>query len=184
MSYGQYLATMGLPPAASPFAVDDWRQAGYHYQYRAVCVTAPESPIQDVEDLRREAESRWIEFLFVHSHFASGRLTPEYALRKAGIRLDRSNVSYTHSHSSSLRLLTRPTGDRGRVAFVWDDALRGMIRRKWALRRIEFDELEELWIPPSVVVARSGFEHAGLIASLLDGYVDPEGDRHFKRFNG
>ena len=62
----QYLASVELPPAASPLAPEIRRVAGFHDSYRSVCVVANDSPIQSVEQLRRTG-GEWSCPVFIRS---------------------------------------------------------------------------------------------------------------------
>jgi len=174
-----YLATVGLPAATSAWASPDRRVAGYHYKCRCVCIVSAASTLQTADDLRREARRGGLEFVFVHPLSLSGRIAPEVALRQLGIEPSREDVGYTYSHSGSLRLLARPAGGRQRVAFVWDDALRGAPELAGRLRVLPFPQLEALAIPQSVVVVRAGYEHAELLRTLLARHVDADGHHDF-----
>src|SRR5262249_47021794 len=85
-------------------------------------------------------------------------------------------------HSASLRRLTESAaGDLQRVAFVWDDALRSVPELAGKIRAVPFPELDGLEIPSDAVVARAGFEHAGLGERLLLAHTDAEGNSDFLR---
>lgn len=180
----EYLATVGLPAATSVWALPERRAAGYHFRCRSVCVVPGASTLQTVDDLRERSDRGGLEFVFVHPLSLSGRIAPEIALRKAGIEASGEQVVYTYSHTASLRLLADPesSGKLERVAFVWDDALRSAPELAERLRVLRFPELEALDVPQSVVVARSGWEHAELFRTLLAGHVDQGGTRDFACF--
>lgn len=178
----EYLATVGLPAATSAWASADRRLPGYHYQCRSVCVVPAASALQTAGDLRRQSERGRLEFVFVHPLSVSGRIAPQVALRQLGIKPSGEEAGYSYSHTGSLRLLARPAGDRERVAFVWDDALRGAPELAGKLRVLTFPELDALEIPQSVVAARSGYEHAELFRGLLAGHVDADGNHDFACF--
>lgn len=169
----EYLATVGLTSSPGP--------SHYRYQYRAACVVSDRSPVRALADLRRAAGQGRARFLFVHPLSVSGRIAPDFALQRAGIRPAREQVEYSYSHSNSLRLLAEVETGCERVAFVWEDALKeapGNAR----LRRIEFPELDALTIPADVVVARAGFSHAARVAEWLQAHRDARGTRDFERF--
>src|SRR5438552_15956675 len=104
----RYLATMGLRPAVSPLASDARRRLGYHYEYRAVCVVAASSSIRSVADVRDAADRGRVQFLFVHPLSVSGRIAPEFALRRIGIVPKPEDVQYSYSQWNSLQLVTAP----------------------------------------------------------------------------
>jgi predicted acylesterase/phospholipase RssA len=176
----QYLASVELPPAASPLAPEVRRGPGFHDSYRSVCVVANDSSIQSVEELRRAAESGVARFLFVHPKSLSGHIAPLHALREAGIETSADASQFTYSHTQSLRLLTQQPPEVEGVAFVWDDA-DAEPELTSRVRRIEFPHLDELRLPRNVVVARNGFEHEDRIGQLIDG---AESSRYrFTRFH-
>lgn len=176
----QYLATVGLPAATSVWATPDRRRPGYHFQCRSVCVVSSASELETVDQLRQSAGR--VDYLFVHPLSVTGRIAPEFALRQVGIKPAREQVGYTYSHTGSLRLLARPAEGRERVAFVWDDALRGAPELARKLRVLPFPELESLEIPQTVVVARPGYEQADLFRRLLVEHVDQEAAHDFASF--
>ncbi len=173
----QYLATMLRPPARTPLAFDDRRQAGRYDRYRAVCVVPADSPLHGIDDLRQAIDGRRAQLLFVDPLSVSGRIAAEYALRQRGIQAASNQVTYTYSHSNSLRLLLDKSGGAQRVAFVWDDALSDVPEAAGKVRRLSFPELDGLWIPQEAVIARPGFEHAELVRFLLQTAL-PERFRH------
>jgi predicted acylesterase/phospholipase RssA len=84
-------------------------------------------------------------------------------------------VEYTYSHSNSLRLVAEPGDGPERVAFVWDDALPEGQDVK--VRRLDFPELDDLWVPQDVVAARIDFELGDELAKLLKKLgFEPEKD--------
>ena len=90
------------------------------------------------------ADEDRLDYIFVNPYSTSGRIAPECVLRRIGIQPDQSRVTYSYSHTSSLRLLTEPEQGRHRVAFVWDDALRGEPLPMDQVRRIAFPELDRI----------------------------------------
>jgi len=173
----QYLGTLGLPPAESPLAAEDRRGPGYHYEYRSMCLVAAGSPIEDLVDLRFWSRRGKVQFLFVHPLSVSGRIAPEVALRRYGIEPQPADIEYTYSHSNSMRFVSEPVEDKVRVAFVWDDPPQLPSERESQIRVLEFPELDKLLIPQNAAVARSDFEHADLVATLLRQHTDTDG-RH------
>src|SRR5262249_58701143 len=73
------------------------------------------------------------------------------------------------------------TGGLERVAFVWDDALRSVPELAEKVRWLPLAELDLLEIPSDAVVARAGFEHAGLVERLLLAHADADGRPDFLR---
>jgi predicted acylesterase/phospholipase RssA/ABC-type phosphate/phosphonate transport system substrate-binding protein len=162
----RYLATMGRGPATSPLALPDRKEPDVvYYQYRSACVVAADSPLQNAGDLKKAAEEDRVQFLFVDPLSVSGRIAPQFALKQIGIETGKDQFEYTYSHSNSLRLVTEPVDGQERVAFVWDDALPE--GKEVQVRRLDFPELDGLWVPQDVVAARIGFEHADAIAEVL-----------------
>jgi len=152
----EYLATVGAAPSSFPTTGKSPSSQKYRCDYRTMAVVSADSSFHDVHDLRRAAEQRQLQFLFVHPLSVSRRIAPEFALRKAGISPPQKDAQYTWSHSNSLRLLMEAGHGRERVAFVWEGAIKG----SWdqvGVRKLDFPELETLAIPQDVVVARSGF---------------------------
>src|SRR5262249_9059492 len=100
----RYLATVSRGPAKGPLALPDRRKPGPHYQYRSACVVAADSSLKSSADLRQAAEEGRVQFLFVDPLSASGRIAPELALKRIGIRPEADQIAYTYSHTHSLRL--------------------------------------------------------------------------------
>ena len=161
-----YLATHTVPPAVSELALPDRRQPGRHTRCRSVCVVAQASRFRTGDDLRQAQRQGKVQFLFVDPLSVSGRIAPEYALQQLSIEPRPEQISFTFSHSNSLRRL----GDEpASVAFVWDDALRAAPEAALQVRRLPLPELDKLWMPVEVVVGRRGFEQAELVRALLTG---------------
>ncbi|MGQ0636316.1 MAG: patatin-like phospholipase family protein [Planctomycetaceae bacterium] len=176
----RWLATVGRPAALPEWSQSDRRKAGYFDYYRAVCVTRADSSLKSLDDLRLGALAGRIRWLCVHPTSVSSRIAPAFALARRGLTLEPAKIEYTHSHTSSLRLLAAGGADSGsgeRVAFVWDDALRLAPELADQLRQIPFPELEQLEIPSEAVVARADFELADRIQELLRDHVDA-GQQH------
>jgi predicted acylesterase/phospholipase RssA/ABC-type phosphate/phosphonate transport system substrate-binding protein len=160
----RYLATLVHPPAKSPLALAKRRKPGPHYQYQAACVVAAGSSLHNSADLKKAAAEGTIQFLFVDPLSVSGRILPEYVLKQIGIEPTRDQVEYTYSHSNSLRLVVEPLEEQERVAFVLDEALP---EKGSAIRRLDFPELDGMFVAQDVVAARLSFQHAGEVAKLL-----------------
>ncbi len=167
-----YLATAGVPAAVSAWASEERREPGYHFATRAVCVVAADAALKDEHDLRRAGAADELEYLFVHPLSLSGRIAPEFALRRLGLSPAEERIHCTYSHTTSLRELCRPGGARRRVAFVWDDALRPLPGWDGKLRRLPLEALDELAIPGEAIVARKGFPLAGELQARLLAYRD------------
>ena len=174
----RYLATMGRGPATSPLASPDRKKPGPHYQYRSVCVVAKDSSLRNAGDLKKAAEAGDIQFLFVDPLSVSGRIAPQFALQQIGIVPGTDQVEYTYSHSNSLRLVAEPGDGLKRVAFVWDDALPEGQDDK--VRRLDFPELDGLWVPQDVVAARVDFKLSDELAELLKK-LGFEPEKHWKQ---
>jgi len=171
----RYVATVGLPPATSKWWRAERHRPGYHYRYHSVCVVSAGSSLSTLDDLRRAAKRERVRFVFVHPLSVSGRIAPEFALRKLGIEPASQQVDFTSSHTGSMRLVAQAAGGIERVAFVWDDAIEAAPELADSLRRLEFPDLESLEIPHDVVVAREGFQHFSSLGLLLRGHLDPTG---------
>ena len=107
----QYLATLLLPAARSPWASERRRQTDFCSDYDSVCLISEQSPVKSMEDLRARAEQGRVELLFVHPVSLSGRVVPLEALRQARFPLDRCRSRFTYSHSQSIRLLNGPPSE-------------------------------------------------------------------------
>ncbi|MBT6154224.1 MAG: PhnD/SsuA/transferrin family substrate-binding protein [Planctomycetaceae bacterium] len=175
----EYLATVNLPPASSPWAGEDRRKAGVYDWYRPACLVADTSPLKSIDDLRRLTAKGQAEFVFVHPLSASGHRAAEFALRKAGIETAESVTRYSFSHSESIRLLSSSHPNRPRVAFVFDDATADNAALSRSVRRLDFPELDSLQIPNDVVIAVEGFRHADRFRDLLLDLADTEGRPRF-----
>ena len=161
----RYLATLGRGPATSPLALPDRKKPELHYQYRSACIVAADSSLRNAGDLKKAADAGEVQFLFVDPLSVSGRIAPQFALKRIGIVPRADQVEYTYSHSNSLRLAAEPIDGMERVAFVLDDApVQGPDAR---VRRLDFPELDKLWVPQDVVAVRNDFEHAGELAEVL-----------------
>ncbi len=176
----EYLVTVGFPPARTPWAAEDRRQPGPHLEYRAVCLVAADAPLRTIEDLQREAGGRRVQYLFSHPLSLPGRVAPELALRRAGVLLERTRISYTYGDLETIRQLRLPAGGRTRVGFVEDDALYDQPELFPGVRRVEFPELDELKIPQQVVAARQGFRFRNSLQAALEAYQDPATQRTFR----
>ncbi len=162
-----YLVTVQLPKAKSPWASPVRRKDGFFNSYRSVCLVADDSPIASIDDVRRWASRNELEYLFVHPLSVSGRAAPMAALRRAKIKTANVPTRFTYSHSQSIRMLTDPTATRPRVAFVWDDAAGLNPELEEGVRRLTFPALDEIAIPHDVIVARTGFSDAERLRRLL-----------------
>ena len=173
----RYLATLLRPPAPSPPDSDDRGQRGPNDRYRPVCVVRTDSPLRSIDDLQQAIGAGRAELIFVDPLSISGRIAVEYAMRQRGIRATADQVTFSYSHSNSLRLLLDENARARRVAFVWDGALGEVPEAAGRVRRLPFPELDQLWIPQDAVIARPGFEQAEMIRSLLTTAL-PERFRH------
>ena len=174
----QYLASRLLSPRsrAGSEPVNEDRN-GYH----AVCLVADSSPLRSIGDVRDAASAKRARFVFVDSLSASGWIAPMFALKQAGIGVAPEQIEYSYSHANSLRFLAGKHGEGEQVAFVWEGAL-DRIANMPPVRRISFPELHALTIPVDAVVARTGFEYAELVSSLLVGKRDAAGHPAFVKF--
>jgi predicted acylesterase/phospholipase RssA len=161
----RYLATLGRGPATSPLALPDRKKPGLHYQYRSACIVAADSSLQNAGDLKKAADAGEVQFLFVDPLSVSGRIVPQFALKRIGIVPRTDQVEYTYSHSNSLRLAAEPIDGMERVAFVLDDAFVQVPDAR--VRRLDFPELDKLWVPQDVVAVRTDFKHGGELAEAL-----------------
>jgi len=161
-----YVGTVNLTPVS---AGNDFAAAERHYgkeqvQYHSVCVVNRDAPIKNWEQLKQGIEKNEVELLFVDPLSASGRILPEYVLRKlSGIETEALNknlldAKWTYGHDASIEAVRQPAdGDRVRVAFVNDSALDDAGVRS-GLRKIDIPELDKFWIPQEVVLISSDFK--------------------------
>lgn len=171
----RYLATVQLPMATSPWASAARQAKGFHDSYRSVCLVSDSSQLQSVADLRAAVEKDRVEFLFVHPLSVSGLAVPKEALGQVGIEPKAEQIRFTYSHSQSIRMLNEVRPGSERVAFVWDDAAGNDLTLGAGVRQLLFPQLEDLEIPHDVVVARTDFEPAGRLQSLLlEGFHDEQ----------
>ncbi len=178
----RYLANVGLPPAVSPWTRPERKTPGYHDRFRSVALVKRDSSLQTIEDLVDAAMHGRLRVLCVSPLSVSGSIAPRFALAKKGIRLDPTQIEYTHSHSASGRLLAETRTDEDdveTVAFVWDDSLRAAPEIASRLRAIEFPELNELVIPQEMVVAQRDFPRTDELRELLLAHQDADGGRDF-----
>jgi predicted acylesterase/phospholipase RssA/ABC-type phosphate/phosphonate transport system substrate-binding protein len=177
----RYLATLGAPPAVSKWASQERKQPGYHFRYQTVCVVAKDSPIHNFDDLRDAWRSGGLELLLVHPLSVSGRIAPEFALREAGIAPAPQQVRYTHSHTTSLELLTDGDNSRLEAAFVWDDALRDAPDLADRVRKVNVPALDRLTLPQIAIIARGDHPQLDVLQEKLTGYRDEEDHPMFDR---
>jgi len=174
-----YLATVQLPAARSPWASRARRSPGFFNSYQSVCLVGQASSIETREELCRRAGEGDVEFLFVHPLSVSGRAAPREALRRTGITLEGLPARFTYSHSQSLRMLVAPDAPKDRVAFVWDDAAGLNTQLADGVRQVPFPELADLSIAHDVVIARKGFSQASRVKEHL---LAPARDKQRYRF--
>ncbi len=172
-----YLATIGRPsPAASP-------GSPYVFEYRSACLVRDKSNLRSSADVMAGFRAGKLQPLFVHPLSVSGRIAPEFMLRKLGVSLDPDRIQYTYSHRNSTQLVAERLEGREPVAFVWDDE--GARAREGSstepFRAVAIPELEALAIPGDAVVARRGFRDAALVERLLLQHEDAEGHHAFRR---
>jgi predicted acylesterase/phospholipase RssA/ABC-type phosphate/phosphonate transport system substrate-binding protein len=177
----EYLATLDMRPAAGPWALEDRRRDGHHYTYRSVCVVPADSPWKTFSDLAADAARGEVHFVFADPLSVSGRIMPEFALRKAGITPGRESVRYAFSHTGVLRLLAGAKTGHKLVGFVWDDAISGVAELAGKLRKLPFPELENMELPHDVMAIRRDLPEKGLVASVLFDYRDPKGRLFMER---
>ena len=189
----RYLATVGKRAATSKWARDERKKPGYYDRYRSVCVVANGSAIKSADDFKLAVAAGKVRFLCVHPSSVSSRIAPAFALKQMGLELREDQIEYTDSHSASLRRLVNPVQSGGEgdvkegvgelVAFLWDDAERGLTELAKGVRAISLPELDRLEIPSDAVVARAGFSEAPLVEKLLLAHTDAEGRHDFLRPN-
>ena len=107
----RYLANVGLPPAVSPWTRPERKTPGYHDRFRSVALVKRDSSLQTIEDLVDAAMHGRLRVPCVSPLSVSGSIAPRFALAKKGIRLDPTQIEYTHSHSASGRLLAETCAD-------------------------------------------------------------------------
>ena len=101
-----------------------WRYLGSDRsaeQSRSVCVTRKGSGLASVTALKDRPGG--VEFLFVDPLSVSGRILPQSALKRAGVRVASRDIAYTSSHGTSLGKLLAEKDAGPRVACVWDKLL-------------------------------------------------------------
>ena len=177
----EYLATLDMRPAVGPWALEGRRRDGHHYTYRSVCVVPADSPWKTFADLAADAARGDVRFVFADPLSVSGRIMPEFALRKAGITPGRESVRYAFSHTGVLRLLAGAKPGLKLVGFVWDDAISGAPELAGKLRKLPFPELENIELPHDVMAIRSDLPEKGLVSSVLFDYRDPKGRLFMER---
>lgn len=79
-----------LPPAAlEDYYIanhaSDYSSQPLRFDYQAMCVVEQDSPVKNFADLKDRAQKGKVNFLFVDPLSASGRILPEFLLRKYGI---------------------------------------------------------------------------------------------------
>ena len=82
----EYLASVGLAPAQSPWASETRRAAGFTFEYQSHCVVGENSKLRSIADLQAAAAADRVRFVFVHPLSVSGRIAPQFALHAVDIR--------------------------------------------------------------------------------------------------
>ncbi|MFP6619018.1 MAG: patatin-like phospholipase family protein [Pirellulaceae bacterium] len=167
----EYLATDGLPPATSKWATEARQKPGFHFRYHSVCVVAANSKLKTFDDVIRKSKLNQVEYLFVNPLSASGRMLPEYVLRKRG-GFSAERVRYTYSHTESLRLVGKSGPGKERIAFVWDDALAAASGIADQVRKIPVPLFDQYSIPHNVIVMRTDHPDLEMVRSWLVDFQD------------
>jgi predicted acylesterase/phospholipase RssA/ABC-type phosphate/phosphonate transport system substrate-binding protein len=171
----EYLATLDMRPARGPWAVESRRREGSHYTYRAVCVVSKDAPWKTFDELAADPARKDIRFVFADPLSVSGRIMPEFILRKAGITPGREAVRYAFSHTGVLRSLAGKKPGLNLVGFVWDDAISGAPELSAKLRKLPFPDLEKIELPHDVIAVRRALPEKELLSKTLLNYRDPNG---------
>lgn len=171
----EYLATLDMRPARGPWAVESRRREGSHYTYRAVCVVAADAPWKTFDELAADTAREEIRFVFADPLSVSGRIVPEFILRKAGIKPGREAVRYTFSHTGVLRSLAVKKTGLKLVGFVWDDAISGVTELSSELKKLPFPDLEKIELPHDVIAVRRALPQKELLSKTLLNYRDLNG---------
>lgn len=171
----EYLATLDMRPARGPWAVESRKREGSHYTYRAVCVVSADAPWKTFDELAADPARDEIRFVFADPLSVSGRIMPEFILRKAGIKPGREAVRYTFSHTGVLRSLAGKKTGLKLVGFVWDDAISGAAELSSKLRKLPFPDLENIELPHDVIAVRRALPEKELLSKTLLNYRDPNG---------
>ncbi len=171
-----YLATLDMRPASGPWAEEFRKKNGHHFTYRAICVVPAESPFKTFNDLITAYNKNCndIRFIFADPLSVSGRIIPEFALRKSGIIPDRKSIRYAFSHTGVLRLLAASKPELKSVGFVWDDAISSAPELAKKLKKLPFKELESIELPHDVIAVRRRLADKELLSKVLLEYKDPE----------
>ncbi len=177
----EYLATMDMRPAVGPWAVESRRKNGHHYTYRAVCVVPADSPWKNFAELAADAARNEVHFVFADPLSVSGRIMPEFALRKSAIVPDRESVRYAFSHTGVLRLLAGAKPGLKLVGFVWDDAISSVPELAGKLKKLPFPDLENMELPHDVIAVRCDLPEKELLTTTLLNYRDPKGRLFMER---
>lgn len=172
-----YVSTYGLLPEEKPQpllpAEAKARPVRPRTTYRAYCVAAAgetdasgrqsNPPITNYQELLTLARNNKVDFLFVHPLSVSGRILPEYLLRKEGVSVNSTNVEWTYNHELSLKKLNEKKSDRVKVAFIWDAITLGKTDEK----QLDVGNLpkfvlpsadDEYLIPQDILVRTPGFD--------------------------
>ncbi len=180
-----YVGTVTADRAAADniLAVPERRVAKNQIRYQSVCLVSKNSEIKDWPQLRQSIKDHNVEFLFVHLLSASGRILPEYLLRKLGVSPTELHenlleVKWTYDHDATIRALEQSANNgKTRVAFVWDSVGDSAeVRDK--VRKIPVPGLDELWIPQEVVLMSSSVKAQEQLAKVVkDVFVSREEGR-------
>jgi predicted acylesterase/phospholipase RssA len=131
---GSYLGSRSLIAGGYQPFLEAGRETRVRYKYRAYCIVPrlmpsvgdkqvePREavPINSFSDVIALAKEKKVRFLFVHPLSVSGRILPEYLLRRANIEVGADNVEWTYNHSLSLKRLFESKSGKINVAFIWD----------------------------------------------------------------
>jgi len=136
-------------------AAATWRYLGSEKtpaDNHAACVTAADSPLKTLDDVRAAQAAGGAEFLFVDLLSVSGRILPQIALERAGINIAPEDVLYTSSHGTSLQKLLAERGEKPRVACVWERLLNEPAN-KGKFQTLDLPELRATPAPPDALLA-------------------------------
>lgn len=167
-----YLGSRSLiPEGYQPFLAPDAR-AGVRYKYRPTCVVPrympssnggqrEETPIHNFSDVVKLAGENKVRLLFAHPLSVSGRILPEYLLRRAGVEVGPKNTEWTYNHALSLKRLSESKGGKINVAFIWDAVTLDKAEAAYGVGE-EFKKIDlsdgDTQIPQEILVTTSKFK--------------------------
>lgn len=128
------------------------------------CFVSNNSPIKSYQDLLAISKVSKLKLIAPHPLSASGFMIPVDFLARQGINLAPSQVSFTYSHSNTLRMLASHQ-DPLLLACVWGGSTSNSEGDK--IRSLDIPELEKTSIPDNVLLVRNDYAWGDIAVKSL-----------------